>query len=100
MKEADSTVCSWRYIWKNSCCMADLIWVELSRSHMHVCTLRYARCVSIVLSIDALEGAIIIFTLMRLPAAAISCRWAFCCGINVLQWDLKSKSLSFQAMAA
>lgn len=36
----------------------------LTRSHMHVCMLRYVQRISNILSIDALEGAIIIFTLM------------------------------------
>lgn len=56
--------------------------VELTRSHMHVHMLRYVLYISSILSIDALEGAIIIFTLMWYPAVAISCRWSFCCGIN------------------
>lgn len=55
------------------------IGAELTRAHMHARMLRYVHRISSILSIDALEGAIIIFTF---TAVAISCRWTLCCGIN------------------
>lgn len=55
---------------------------ELTRSRMPVCMLRYVRRISSILSIDALEGAIIIFTLMWFPAVATSFTRTPCCGIN------------------